>query len=159
MRKEEIFSLQEEFEFKDAWEILEWACDYFSEQEFAQVSSLGAEGQVLTDMLMKINPKITIFTIDTGRLNQETYDLMEETMTHYQFRYSILFPDTISVEEMVKEYGPNLFYKSVANRKKCCYIRKVSPLKCALASFKGWICGLRRIQSVTRNGIKKNRLG
>ncbi|MGE5343215.1 MAG: phosphoadenylyl-sulfate reductase [Candidatus Omnitrophota bacterium] len=155
MDKEDILNLQSSFEQKNAEEILEWACTRFSEPEFAQSSGLGLEGQVLTDMLLKINPKATIFTLDTGRLNPETYDLMDQTMDRYHFTYDILFPDTAQVEHMVKEHGINLFYKSMDHRKKCCYIRKICPLKRKLSTLKLWICGLRKTQSVTRHEIKK----
>ncbi len=98
-------------------------------------------------------PDVGIFTIDTGRLPQETYDAMQATIAKYDFRYDVLFPDAQQVAELVGEYGPNLFYDSADLRKKCCDIRKVVPLKKKLGTLKAWICGLRKEQSVTRSDV------
>ena len=113
-------------------------------------SSLGAEDQVLTHMLLAIEPRARIFVLDTGRLHQETYDLMARTMSRYGMRYEVLFPDAAAVQEMVSGEGPNLFYASVAGRKRCCEVRKVEPLGRALAAADAWITGLRRAQSPER---------
>ena len=113
-------------------------------------SSLGAEDQVLTHMLLAIEPRARIFVLDTGRLHQETYDLMARTMSRYGMRYEVLFPDAAAVQEMVSGEGPNLFYASVAGRKRCCEVRKVEPLGRALAGADAWITGLRRAQSPER---------
>ena len=129
-------------------------------QEFGNrvnfASSLGEEDQVITDMIARAAPKIEIFTLDTGRLYQETYDLLNLTQTKYpQLSYKIYFPDTKAVEDMVKSKGINLFYESVDNRKLCCGIRKVEPLNRALSGLDAWITGLRRAQAVTRTQLKK----
>ena len=117
-------------------------------------SSLGEEDQVLTDMIARVAPKIEIFTLDTGRLHQETYDLLNLTQAKYpKLNYKIYFPDTQAVEEMVKSKGVNLFYESVDNRKLCCGVRKVEPLRRALIHVDAWITGLRREQSVTRSSV------
>ena len=113
-------------------------------------SSLGAEDQVLTHMLLQIDPRARIFVLDTGRLHQETYDLMARTMSRYDMRYEVLFPDAQAVQEMVAEEGPNLFYASVAGRRRCCAVRKVEPLGRALADAAAWVTGLRREQSPER---------
>ena len=113
-------------------------------------SSLGAEDQVLTHMLLAIELRARIFVLDTGRLHQETYDLMARTMSRYGMRYEVLFPDAAAVQEMVGSEGPNLFYASVAGRKRCCEVRKVEPLGRALAGADAWITGLRRAQSPER---------
>lgn len=113
-------------------------------------SSLGAEDQVLTHMLLAIEPRARVFVLDTGRLHQETYDLMARTMSRYDMRYEVLFPDAAAVQEMVSGEGPNLFYASVAGRKRCCEVRKVEPLERALAGADAWITGLRRAQSPER---------
>jgi len=113
-------------------------------------SSLGAEDQVLTHMLLAIEPRARVFVLDTGRLHQETYDLMARTMSRYGMRYEVLFPDAAAVQEMVSGEGPNLFYASVAGRKRCCAVRKVEPLGRALAGADAWITGLRRAQSPER---------
>ena len=113
-------------------------------------SSLGAEDQVLTHMLLRIDPRARIFVLDTGRLHQETYDLMARTMSRYDMRYEVLAPDAAALQEMVGSAGPNLFYASVAGRQRCCAVRKVEPLGRALAAAAAWITGLRRAQSPER---------
>ena len=124
-------------------------------QEFkgkiAFASSLGAEDQVLTHMIASIDPTAKIFTLDTGRLFPETYDLIERTNSRYKIKMEIYFPEAKRVEHMVKERGINLFYESVENRKLCCHIRKIEPLRRALKGIKIWITGLRREQSQSRN--------
>jgi len=144
----------EELEDKGAEEILKWAIDKFHPR-IALASSFGAEDVVLIDMLVKINPEVKIFTIDTGRLHQETYSLMDEIREHYGIKIHVFFPDKEEVERMVREHGLNLFYKSVELRKLCCQVRKVEPLKRALKDLDAWITGLRREQSPTRSLIKK----
>jgi phosphoadenosine phosphosulfate reductase len=117
-------------------------------------TSLGAEDQVLTDMICTIDRGINIFTLDTGRLFQETYDLMQITEKKYGVKIHVYFPDAGNVEKMVHDHGINLFYESIDNRKMCCNIRKIEPLKRALEGKNVWISGLRREQSVTRTGLK-----
>ncbi len=140
---------------KTAWQILLWAVDHFGEKDIALASSLSAEDQVLTDMLVKIAPHARIFTIDTGRLPQETYDVIAETMNRYHIHIEILCPQTGALEQMEQQYGPNLFYESVENRRLCCHTRKVEPLNRILSQLKAWICGLRKEQSVTRAAVEK----
>ncbi|MDD2278638.1 MAG: phosphoadenylyl-sulfate reductase [Bacteroidales bacterium] len=118
--------------------------------KIALSTSLGIEDQVLTQMLIAINKEAEIFTLDTGRLFPETYDLIERTCSKYGINIKIFFPNHADVEEMVNKKGINLFYHSVANRKECCDIRKIRPLKRAFAGLDAWICGLRRDQSITR---------
>ncbi len=116
-------------------------------------SSMGAEDQVLTDMAMKVNPDARIFTLDTGRLFPETYDLIDRTNKKYNTKIEVLFPDYKQVETMVRDKGINLFYDSVENRKLCCGIRKIEPLKRVFGTLDAWICGLRAAQAVTRQNI------
>lgn len=141
-------------ETKSAEEILKWASDTFG-QKVAVASSFGAEDVVLIDLWIKVNPKGRIFTLDTGRLPQETYDVIEQIRYKYNVDIEFYFPDRDKVENMLKMHGPNLFYKSVELRKMCCNIRKVEPLTRALKDLDAWICGLRRQQAVTRKSIKK----
>lgn len=118
-------------------------------------TSLGEEDQVITDMIAKHAPHIEIFTLDTGRLFQETYDLLAKNQKRYpQVAFKVFYPDTKAVEEMVRTKGINLFYESVDNRKLCCGVRKVEPLRRALADKDAWITGLRRHQSLTRSDAK-----
>jgi len=152
---EEVYEMMaKEFEEKKAEEILKWAIEKFG-KKVALASSFGAEDVVLIDMLMKIDPSARIFTLDTGRLPQETYDLIEKIMEKYGAKIEFLFPDKKAVEEMLEKYGPNLFYKSVELRRLCCHIRKVEPLERILKDLDAWITGLRREQSVTRVRIEK----
>jgi phosphoadenosine phosphosulfate reductase len=118
--------------------------------KIAQSTSLGAEDQVLTDMICSIDNKTRIFSLDTGRLFQETYDLIEKTNSQYNINIEIYFPDWKKVEEMVREKGINLFYRSIENRKQCCYLRKIEPLNRALKGVEAWISGIRKDQTVSR---------
>lgn len=117
-------------------------------------NSLGAEDMVLTDLIARHQPDIEMFSLDTGRLPQETYDLMQEVRNRYGVPLKIYFPDCTLVEEYVAQNGVNAFYNSVELRKRCCYIRKVEPLKRALAGKRAWITGLRRDQAVTRGSLE-----
>lgn len=122
--------------------------------KIAFASSLGAEDQVLTHLIAKIDPTVRIFTLDTGRLFPEAYDLIERTNSRYKINMEVYFPDAQKVEKMVSEKGINLFYQSVANRKLCCQIRKIEPLRRALNGMKIWITGLRREQSQNRTTMQ-----
>ena len=119
--------------------------------KIAFASSLGAEDQVLTHLIKSIDPSVRIFTLDTGRIFPESYDLIERTNSRYKIKMEIYFPEAKRVEHMVKERGINLFYESVENRKLCCHIRKIEPLRRALEGIEMWITGLRREQSQSRN--------
>jgi phosphoadenosine phosphosulfate reductase len=130
---------------------------FFAEEfpgRIAFATSLGAEDQVIAEMIAGIEPDMKILTLDTGRLFQETYDLLDITRKKYGLNIEVCFPDAMDVEEMVNSRGINLFYDNVENRKLCCFIRKTEPLTRALQGMDSWICGLRRDQSVTRQEIK-----
>lgn len=116
-------------------------------------SSLGHEDQVLTDMIYKNELPVKIFTIDTGRLFNETYELLDRTNARYGRNMSIYFPEAADVEAFVEENGINAFYESVDHRKTCCYLRKVKPLNRALAGANVWITGLRADQSDNRQDM------
>jgi phosphoadenosine phosphosulfate reductase len=113
-------------------------------------TSLGAEDQVILDMLTRCSGDFSVFTLDTGRLFPETYDLINRTNKKYGLAIEIYFPDSSRVEEMVNSRGINLFYDSVENRKLCCHVRKIVPLRRALTGKKIWIAGLRKDQSLNR---------
>jgi phosphoadenosine phosphosulfate reductase len=117
-------------------------------------TSFGQEDQVITDIIANNNLSISIFTLDTGRLFQETYDVFEKTLIKYNKKIDVYFPNANDVENMLNEKGPNSFYASVENRKECCFIRKVAPLKKALQGKKIWITGLRAEQSENRNDLQ-----
>ncbi|MDE1812082.1 MAG: phosphoadenylyl-sulfate reductase [Thaumarchaeota archaeon] len=135
-------------------EVLKWSLDNLHPR-LALASSFGAEDVVVIDMMMKINPKSRIFTLDTGRLNQETYDVMDEIRKKYNVNIEVMFPDQNEVEQMVRVNGLNLFYDSVGNRKLCCGIRKVHPLNRILSTLDGWITGLRADQTEVRSNANK----
>ncbi len=139
---------------KTPQEILKWSLDNLHPR-IAMASSFGAEDVVVIDMLIKINPKARIFTLDTGRLNQETYDVMDAIRKKYNVNLEVMFPDQNEVEQMVRVNGLNLFYDSVGNRKLCCGIRKVHPLNRILSTLDGWITGLRADQTEVRSNANK----
>lgn len=116
-------------------------------------NSFGAEDMVLTDLILAEKLPIEIFSLDTGRLPAETYTLMGEVEQHYGTRLKVYFPDATAVETYVRSEGINAFYDSVELRKQCCAIRKVAPLKRALAGKSAWITGMRAAQSATRTEL------
>ncbi len=132
--------------------VLKQAAREFSPVTFA--NSLGAEDMVLTDLIAKHQPDIELFSLDTGRLPQETYDLMQKVRERYTVPLHVYFPASALVEDFVAKHGVNGFYDSVENRKACCHVRKVEPLKRALAGKKAWITGMRREQAVTRGSLE-----
>jgi len=121
--------------------------------KFVFSTSLGAEDQVITHMLVQAGSRDGIFTLDTGRMFPETYEVLEKTRARYGIDIKVYFPDAQHVEQMVDSKGINLFYDGVENRKMCCHVRKIEPLRRALAGQEVWITGLRREQSTTRNNV------
>lgn len=126
----------------------------FSPVVFA--NSFGAEDLVLTDLIGKHFPSIDMFTLDTGRLPEETYTLMKEVEGRYHIHIKMYFPESVAVEKYVAQNGPNGFYDSIDARKACCHMRKVEPLKRALSGKCAWITGLRRDQAPTRKDIAES---
>jgi phosphoadenosine phosphosulfate reductase len=131
-------------------EVIIWALQHFG-NKIAFSTSMGAEDQAILHMIAAIDKTANVFTLDTGRLFPETYDLIDISSKKYEIPIRMFSPDTQQVENMVNEKGINLFYESIANRKLCCHIRKIEPLKRAFSGLDAWICGLRKEQSVTRN--------
>lgn len=151
--KDKIAKLNEEFKDALTQEVLE----YFLKEyrgKIAFSSSFGAEDQVLSDIILKIDKDAEIFTLDTGRLPYETYDVMDRTNLKYETKIKVYFPKSSDVEELYQKQGINGFYDSVENRKECCYVRKIAPLKRALKGVDIWITGLRAQQSVTRHDVQ-----
>jgi phosphoadenylyl-sulfate reductase (thioredoxin) len=135
--------------------IIEWSLDKFM-PHVALACSFQAEASVLVDMMHRIaGSEFRIFTLDTGRLSQETYDCMDAIRQHYGIAVEVYFPDALKVQEMVRSYGANLFYNSVELRSLCCGVRKVEPLNRALKDLQAWVTGLRREQAATRAGVRK----
>lgn len=147
--QKKVADLNRKFQDSSPKEILSWFATNFVGQ-IAFSTSLSAEDQVITHMLAGINNPMNIFTLDTGRLFQETYDLLDITQKKFGISIVVYFPATARVEEMVQSNGINLFYENVENRRLCCHIRKIEPLKRALAGMEVWITGMRKEQSVTR---------
>lgn len=113
-------------------------------------NSLGAEAMVLTDIIWTHLPQIDVFSIDTGRLHEETYELLEQLQRRYQRRIRVIYPDAAALERLVARQGVNGFYHSLEARIECCRVRKVEPFRRAIAGFPAWITGVRREQSPGR---------
>ncbi|MDG5799352.1 phosphoadenylyl-sulfate reductase [Marinilabiliaceae bacterium ANBcel2] len=152
MDSNEISQLNSRLKNYNAQKIVDEVAMLFK-NKIALASSMGAEDQVLTDMIAKSDKRVPVFTLDTGRLFPETYDLIDRTSKKYKIQIQIYFPNPADIEKMVNEKGINLFYDNVENRKFCCKLRKTDPLKRAFNGLDAWICGLRSEQSVTRQNI------
>ncbi|MBI4390123.1 MAG: phosphoadenylyl-sulfate reductase [Nitrospinae bacterium] len=142
-----------DFETKSAQDILQWAGKHF--KSVALASSFGLEDMVLIDMISKLDADIAVFTLDTGRLHEETYETMERVRVKYGLNVKSYFPDKDRVELLTRDKGFYSFRESLENRKECCHIRKVEPLNRALAELDAWVTGLRRDQSTTRTDTAK----
>jgi len=147
--KSQIDQWNESLKEKPADEVIGFFLRYFGDRILLS-TSLGLEDQVLTEMSLRQNPDLDVFTLDTGRLFPETYDLIARTNKHFGIRMKTYFPEAEKVEEMVANHGVNLFYDGVDKRKMCCGIRKVAQLPRAFHGMDAWICGLRKDQSVSR---------
>lgn len=138
--------------FTNASDLLAWAVERFGDK-LTFASSFGAEDMVVLDLLLTIDPKARVFLLDTGRLHQETYDLIDKARYRYGRGFEAYAPRAEALEKLLSEKGPNAFYDSIENRKACCFIRKVEPLGRALAGVEAWITGQRRGQSLTRSEL------
>ncbi len=136
-----------------AEEILAWA-DVVYGDAAAIASSFGVEDVVLIDLASRHAPHMRVFTLDTGRLPPETYEVMEQVRRRYGIDIDTYFPDRDAVEALESEKGFFSFRRGVAERKECCAIRKLEPLSRALRRKKAWVTGLRREQSITRAGVE-----
>ena len=133
--------------------LLASASSEFGENQVTFANSFGAEDMVLTDIILKNALQITIFSLDTGRLPIETYDLIAETEKHYRTPILLYFPKFEAIEDYVQTNGINAFYESIELRKACCHMRKVEPLQRALSGKKAWITGMRAAQATTRSSL------
>ena len=144
-----------DFEDLTTADIVTWALERFSPR-VGLACSFQAKESVLIDLMHRVRgADFRLFTLDTGRLNQETYDCMDAIRERYGVQIEVFFPEATGVEKMVRENGLNLFYNSVELRKLCCGIRKVEPLNRALKNLDAWMTGLRREQAVTRVDVRK----
>ena len=152
-RTQLIRDLNERFRDASAQEVVGYFLKAY-QGRIALSSSLSIEDQTLTDIIVNQDKNTRIFTLDTGRLFPETYQLIEKTNMTYGIKIEVFFPDYHEVQRMVREEGINLFYNSVESRHRCCQIRKLEPLKRASQGLDVWICGLRREQSITRQDMQ-----
>ena len=141
-------------ESKSAQEILQWAINEYGEKA-GLASSFGMEDMALIDLLTRLEGEITIFTLDTGRLHEETYEVMERARSKYGITIKTYFPNKEDVENLYNKKGFFSFRESMENRKECCSIRKIEPLNRALSNLDAWITGLRREQGLTRIDVQK----
>jgi phosphoadenosine phosphosulfate reductase len=132
-----------------AGEILAWALETFG-ASFAIATSFQKEGMALVDLAAGVSSRVRVFTLDTGRLPDETYGMIETVRARYGIETEIVAPDPAEVAELVAPFGPDLFYKSVECRLRCCEVRKVRPLERKLATLRAWATGVRREQSEIR---------
>ena len=150
----QIHAAADRFEHAGAEELLRWALERFHPR-MAISAAGGVDGLAIIDMAWRIDPRVRVFTLDTGRLPPETYALFEEVRDRYGINVEFEFPDRQQVERMMFVSGPNLMYRSVDDRVRCCEIRKVEPLKRKLATLDAWVSGLRRDQWKTRKNVAK----
>jgi phosphoadenylyl-sulfate reductase (thioredoxin) len=137
-------------------EILSWSVDKFFPRLSVSCSFGNPEGLVLIDMLHRVAPgRFRVYTLDTGRLPQATYDLIDRVRDRYGVPIEVVFPDAAAVQAMVREHGMNLSYESLEKRQLCCRLRKVEPNRRYLAELDAHVTGLRRQQNVTRAGVAK----
>lgn len=137
-----------------AGEVLAWALQRFGDR-VAFASSFGAEDVVIIDLIARHAPGLRVFTLDTGRLHEETYEVMERVRERYGIAIESYFPERERVETLERAKGLFSFRRSIEERKECCGIRKVEPLRRALSTVDAWVTGLRREQAVTRTAIAK----
>ena len=151
--KEEIDSLNIKYADASAQELLQSFMSQYGAR-LALSSSLSIEDQTLTDMMLRIDPQANIFTLDTGRLFPETYELIDRTNEHYKVKLKVYCPQTESLQQFVATEGINPFYESIEKRHACCEVRKLEPLRRAFRDLDVWVCGLRSAQSVTRSDMR-----
>ncbi|SEJ10810.1 phosphoadenosine phosphosulfate reductase [Dyadobacter sp. SG02] len=151
---ETLASLNAAIEGKSEIESLAILADLFP-GEVVFSTSLGYEDQVISDLILKNNINIGIFTLDTGRLFAETYMTLQKTNNRYDTKIKVYYPQTDAVETLVSTKGPLSFYESIENRKECCFIRKVEPLNRALKGAKIWVTGIRAEQSGNRHDMPR----
>lgn len=152
--KEQLNDLLQQIEGKSEHESLQILAELFP-GEIVFSSSLGYEDQVITDLIYTNKINIEVFTLDTGRLFEETYKTLQRTNKRYETTITTYFPETTAVEKLMTEKGPYSFYESVENRKECCFIRKVVPLNRALSKAKIWVTGIRAQQSGNRQSMER----
>jgi len=144
-----------ELESASAKDILTWGIKNFHPRLALSASFGGAEAMALLHMMHEVETSSRVFVLDTGRLPQETHDLIDRVRDRYDKPIEVVFPDAGDVETLVRGQGMNGFYESIENRKRCCHVRKVAPLRRFLVGFDGYVTGLRRDQNANRHDVKK----
>ncbi len=142
------------YDDKEPQEVIRWALEAFHPR-IALSASFQAEDMVILDMAWRLQNDLRVFTLDTGRLPQETYELIDQVRERYGLPLQVVFPDADEVEGMVNRHGVNLMYKEIEARLLCCQIRKVRPLNRVLSGLDAWFTGLRRWQWASRANIRK----
>jgi phosphoadenylyl-sulfate reductase (thioredoxin) len=143
-----------DLEKASALELLTWAIGSFG-HSFGITTSFQKEGMAVIDMAVRIDAHVRVLTLDTGRLPEETFQMIETVRQRYGIAVEVVSPDAGEVSRMVTEHGPNLFYRSEELRLLCCEVRKTGPLERKLGEFRAWATGLRRGQAAARAGIRK----
>ena len=151
----EAGELAVEYDDQEPEEVIRWALETVAPKHIAVCTSFQIDGMAILDMAWRINPDVRVFTVDTGRLPQETYTLMDQVRERYGITIEIYSPETKEVEALVLQHGVNPFLKSVPLRLTCCDVRKVRPLVRVLHGLDAWITGLRRDQWASRSNIRK----
>jgi phosphoadenylyl-sulfate reductase (thioredoxin) len=150
----EAGELAVELDDKEPQEVIAWTLDRFGDRA-AVCTSFQNDGMAILDMAWRIDPKVRVFAVDTGRMHQETYDLIDRVRERYDMNIEIYYPDAKELATFVSREGINPFYRSVPLRLRCCEIRKVNPLLKVLDGLDAWITGLRRDQWASRSNIRK----
>jgi thioredoxin-dependent adenylylsulfate APS reductase len=147
--------LLETFEGGSPQQVIGWALETFSRDRLGLCTSFQIDGMVILDMAWRIDPKVRVFTIDTGRLPQETHDFIDRVRGHYGVEVEVYVPDSGDLERLTRSFGANPFLQSVSLRHACCDVRKVQPLLKVLPGLDAWVTGLRRDQSSSRTDTRK----
>ena len=151
----EAGELAVEYDAAEPQEVIEWALSTFAPSRIGVCTSLQSDGVAILDMAWRVDPKVRVFMVDTGKLPPQTHELVERIQQHYGMKLEIYSPNLLTVQKMVQQHGEDLFRKSVPQRLTCCQVRKVEPLLGVLDGLDAWITGLRRDQWATRSNIRK----
>lgn len=151
--KEKVWQIIQEFKYFSFEEKIQYIKLNFNTPVFS--TSFGKEDQVITHLLSQTDLGLTYFTLDTGRLFEETYEVANKTLNRYEVKIQTYYPNTENIEILTSEKGFYSFYDSVENRKECCFVRKIEPLKRAIKGKDLWITGLRKEQSENRTDMNE----
>lgn len=151
----EAGELAVEYDDQEPQDVIRWALETFPRERVALCTSFQIDGMAILDMAWRIDPRVQVFTVDTGRLPEETHALIDRVRERYGIAVDVFSPEALELETMVQRHGVNLFYRAVPLRLTCCDVRKVRPLLRALRGYDAWITGLRRDQWATRANIRK----